>query len=291
MAILGLNPHGFTWNYYVMHLLCRFTLYIFFRKVNLINTENIPMEGGLVLCGTHNNQFVDAMSLMAYFPREINFLVAAVSTKNKWLNFFLKLVNFIPTRRPQDEIFPGTGSVVSLKGDILKAKGASFTKSLTEKATVIYGSPKVELFVRKVIDDDTLEVDNSKCLEFEGEINFRILPKVDQSKMFDNCWKLLADGKVVGIFPEGGSHDQLGLLPIKAGVGIIYMGAIEKYNANAQVIACGINYDNGHKFRSTVILEFGVPYKMHELEVKKYKDPEQKKEVVNDFLQLISRFQ
>lgn len=72
-------------------------------------------------------------------------------------------------------------------------------------------------------------------------------------------------------------------------MGIIYMGAIEKYNVDPQVIACGINYDNGHKFRSTAVLEFGVPYKMHEMEVKKYKDPEQKKEVVNDFLQLICR--
>ena len=291
MAIFGLNPHGFTWNYYMMHLLCRFTLYIFFRKVTLINTENIPMEGGLVLCGTHNNQFVDAMSLMAYFPREINFLVAAVSTKNKWLNFFLKLVNFIPTRRPQDEIYPGIGTVVSVKEGELKGKGANFTKLLTDKSTVIYGSPKVELFVKKVVDDDTLEVDNPKGIEFEGETSFKVLPKVDQSKMFDNCWKFLAEGKVVGIFPEGGSHDQMGLLPIKAGVGIIYMGAIEKYNADAQVIACGINYDNGHKFRSTVILEFGVPYKMQELEVKRYKDAELKKEVVNDFLQLISRFE
>lgn len=70
MAIFGLNPHGFTWNYYLVHILCRFTLYIFFRKVHLINTENIPvvlldkMEGGLVICGTHNNQFVDAMVII-----------------------------------------------------------------------------------------------------------------------------------------------------------------------------------------------------------------------------------
>lgn len=204
------------------------------------------------------------------------------------LNFFLKLVNFIPTRRPQDEIYPGTGQVVSVKGSVLKGKGTSFHKTLTEKSTVIYGSPKVELFVKSIVDDETLEVDNSKGVEFEGAIDYRVLPKVDQAKMFDNCWKLLAQGQVVGIFPEGGSHDQLGLLPIKAGVGIIYMGAIEKYNADPQVLACGINYDNGHKFRSTVILEFGVPYRMHELEVKKYKDPEQKKEVINDFLLLIS---
>lgn len=226
---------------------------------------------------------------MAYFPREINFLVAAVSTSNKFLNFFLKMVNFIPTRRPQDEIYAGAGKVVSVNGSLLKGTGANFTKTVTEKSTIIYGTPKVELFVKKVIDDETLEIDNPKSIEFSGTTEYRVLPKVDQSKMFDNCWKLLAEGQVVGIFPEGGSHDQMGLLPIKAGVGIIYMGAIEKYNADPQVIACGINYDNGHKFRSNVILEFGVPYKMHELEVKKYRDPEQKKEVINDFLLLISR--
>lgn len=228
-------------------------------------------------------------SLMAYFPREINFLVAAVSTKNKWLNFFLKLVNFIPTRRPQDEIYAGTGKIISVKGDILIGKGTSFTKTLGEKSTVIFGSPKVELFVKKVLDDETLEIDNSKSIDLEAEVDYKVLPKVDQAKMFDNCWKKLAQGEVVGIFPEGGSHDQLGLLPIKAGVGIIYMGAVEKYNADPQVIACGINYDNGHKFRSTAILEFGIPYKMEEQEVQKYKIPEQKKEVVNDFLQLISK--
>jgi glycerol-3-phosphate O-acyltransferase/dihydroxyacetone phosphate acyltransferase len=226
---------------------------------------------------------------MAYFPREINFLVAAVSTKNKWLNFFLKLVNFIPTRRPQDEIYAGTGKITSVKGSTLKGQGTNFTKTLSEKSTVIFGSPKVELFVKKVLDDETLEIDNSKGVELEAEVDFKVLPKVDQAKMFDNCWKLLAKGQVVGIFPEGGSHDQLGLLPIKAGVGIIYMGAIEKYNADVQVMACGINYDNGHKFRSTAILEYGVPYKMPDEEVHRYKIPEQKKEVVNDFLQLISK--
>lgn len=214
--------------------------------------------------------------------------MAAVSTKNKFLNFFLKLVNFIPTRRPQDEIYEGTGKIVSLQGNVLKGEDAKFDETLTEKATVIFGSPKVELFVKKIIDSNTLEVDNSKDASLSEPTKFRICPKVDHAKMFDNCWKLLAKGEVVGIFPEGGSHDQLGLLPIKAGVGIIYMGAIEKYQANPQVIACGINYDNGHKFRSTAILEYGIPYRMHELEVKKYLDPEQKKEVINDFLQLIS---
>ena len=69
------------------------------------------------------------------------------------------------------------------------------------------------------------------------------------------------------------------------------MGAITKYECDPQVIACGINYDNGHKFRSNAILEFGIPYKIAEEESQKYKDPLLKKEVVNNFLEKISTFE
>ena len=63
---------------------------------------------------------------------------------------------------------------------------------------------------------------------------------------------------------------------------------MERYQANAQVLACGINYDNGHKFRSTAIIEFGIPYKIDQSEIEKYKDPEGKKEVINSFLETLS---
>lgn len=81
------------------------------------------------------------------------------------------------------------------------------------------------------------------------------------------------------------------MLPIKAGVAIIYMGAIEKYNADPEIIACGINYDNGHKFRSTAILEYGLSYKMPQEMVQSYKHPEQKKLVICEFLNLLSKLQ
>lgn len=66
------------------------------------------------------------------------------------------------------------------------------------------------------------------------------------------------------------------------------MGAIEKYKADPQIIVCGINYDNGHKFRSTAILEFGVPYKMPPEISKNYQNSDQKKEVVSIFLEKLS---
>lgn len=64
----------------------------------------------------------------------------------------------------------------------------------------------------------------------------------------------------MGIFPEGGSHDRLEMLPLKAGICIFALGAMEKYNIQVTLMSCGFNYFNPQKYRSKVIMEFGVPY-------------------------------
>lgn len=67
------------------------------------------------------------------------------------------------------------------------------------------------------------------------------------------------------------------------------MGAIERYQADVQIVACGINYDNGHKFRSTAVIEFGIPYEMPEEKIKMYQSPETKKTVIADFLDILTK--
>jgi len=42
--------------------------------------------------------------------------------------------------------------------------------------------------------------------------------------MFEEVFKHLNNGNVIGIFPEGGSHDRPDLLPIKAGISIMTLG-------------------------------------------------------------------
>jgi hypothetical protein len=53
----------------------------------------------------------------------------------------------------------------------------------------------------------------------------------------------------IGIFPEGGSHDRTELLPLKAGVTLMALGAVEKYKVPVKIVPCGLNYFFGHKFR------------------------------------------
>jgi len=79
------------------------------------------------------------------------------------------------------------------------------------------------------------------------------------------------------------------MLPIKAGVGIIYMGAFEKYGVESKIVVAGINYFKGHKFRSTAVVEFGLPYEMTQDDHRRYQTPEGKKEVINNFLDILSK--
>ena len=48
-------------------------------------------------------------------------------------------------------------------------------------------------------------------------LEYDILGFIDQGKMFEVVKGALAQGNNLGIFPEGGSHDNTDLLPLKAG--------------------------------------------------------------------------
>lgn len=66
--------------------------------------------------------------------------------------------------------------------------------------------------------------------------------------MYEAVWNTLAAHKAVGIFPEGGSHDRTDLLPLKAGVCIMALGAIAKHNLNVRILPVGINYYRADRF-------------------------------------------
>lgn len=68
--------------------------------------------------------------------------------------------------------------------------------------------------------------------------------------MYTSVWNVLKNNGCVGIFPEGGSHDRTELLPLKAGVCIMALGAMAKYNSPVKIVTVGLNYFRGHKFRS-----------------------------------------
>lgn len=82
---------------------------------------------------------------------------------------------------------------------------------------------------------------------------------IDNSDAFDALFTRLAEGGAVGIFPEGISHDEAQLQPLKTGAARIALGAAAKEGAPVCIVPVGLNYSRAGRFRSSVLLRFGEP--------------------------------
>lgn len=72
--------------------------------------------------------------------------------------------------------------------------------------------------------------------------------------------KLLARGGTIGICPEGVSHDEPRLRPIKTGAARIAIAAVSTGEvSDLKIVPAGLYYTSKTKFRSEVLLYFGKP--------------------------------
>jgi 1-acyl-sn-glycerol-3-phosphate acyltransferase len=79
-------------------------------------------------------------------------------------------------------------------------------------------------------------------------------------EMFVAARKLLARGGTIGICPEGVSHDEPRLRPIKTGAARIALGAVSTNEVtDLKIVPAGLYYTSKTKFRSAVLLYFGKP--------------------------------
>lgn len=77
---------------------------------------------------------------------------------------------------------------------------------------------------------------------------------------FEASTKVLAGHGVLSIFPEGISHDDTGLRPIKKGAARIALSAISNPEAaTLKIVPVAITYENKTQFRSRACLHIGEP--------------------------------
>ena len=283
--------------YFLIKNLAELMTYSFFKEIEIIGTENLPEDGPVILCGTHNSQYVDGMMLILTSKRPVNFLIAEKSTRHKLLKHFVRFMNVVPVTRAIDHKKLGNGQIRLVDTNSLLVKGSetAFTDQVKVSDSLRI-SIKVEqeqvpfvfhLNVQEVLDQETVRVKMSpeELLSLqknpyfqrlnENEIEFNtsyyILPKINQKKVFQGTLDALAQGKVIGIFPEGGSHDQTKLIDIKPGACIFQYKYFEATGKICPVIPVGLNYFGSHKFRSKVVINVGAPIesKLDEAEIPK----------------------
>ncbi len=79
---------------------------------------------------------------------------------------------------------------------------------------------------------------------------------------FQRCYELFDKNGILLIFPEGQSHSDPSLRPLKSGAARIVLGAYQANRKLPAVIPVGLNFSNKGRFRSTVFIKFGEPVRL-----------------------------
>ncbi|KIV97855.1 hypothetical protein PV10_01559 [Exophiala mesophila] len=281
---------------------------LFFREVHPRGAWKVPRKGPIILVAApHANQFVDSLVLMRILKteakRRISYLIAEKSTKRKFIGTLSTAIGAIPVGRALDKVKPAQGNIFMPDQDndptLIHGVGTNFKNGQFEIGGLIV-LPKVrgqtpsteiaeiisptELRLKKPFKTpEALESLNRNGPESGSDTpgrgsngsrgcKFSVAPFVDQTKVYNSVFEELDDGGCIGIFPEGGSHDRPDLLPLKAGVAIMALGALANNpDCGVKIIPIGMNYFHAHKFRSRAVIEFGHPIEVHPDQVAAYK--------------------
>ncbi|KAK4703873.1 hypothetical protein P7C70_g2342, partial [Phenoliferia sp. Uapishka_3] len=264
----------------------RMVVSIFFREIESRGAWKCPKEGeGAVIyvAGPHSNQFVDGIVLMSeirsHVGRRCAFIMAKKSMDEPFIGGCAKLMQAIPVVRPQDLAKKGAGKITLSPDDPLLVIGidTSFIEEFTPKTHILLAKAEGGGTgdIAEVLDDTHLrllkpfsEASAKALLRNATGAPYKILPHVDQTTMYQAVFERLASGGSLCIFPEGGSHDRTDLLPLKAGVSIMALGALSRNpDLKLRIVPVGLSYFHADKFRSRAVVEFGNPIEITKEEV------------------------
>ncbi len=205
----------------LLHTIFGIGLSLFFRKIELVNSENLPKNCGLIFVSNHPNALIDPMLLFIALPRKIAFLAKSTLFKMPIIGFLIRTVGALPLYRQQDK-----------------------------------------------------DQDVSK-----------------NNETFSLTRELLKTGGAIAIFPEGISHNESQLQPLKTGAARIALGAVSVGNnpksLDLQIVAVGLYYTNKTMFRSEALLHFGEPFAV--LPIKLDEEGQPSKEAVKELTSNIEK--
>lgn len=121
----------------------------------------------------------------------------------------------VPVIRPQDLMKKGKGTIHIDPLDMLHVIGTNtqFTTHLFPMDMIMMGEDKAQ--VEKVISDTELMIKHEFKLLDGGEHEYKCMPHVEQASVYQAVHDELNKGGCITIFPEGGSHDRMEMLPLK----------------------------------------------------------------------------
>ncbi|KAI7872704.1 hypothetical protein BDF14DRAFT_1872913 [Spinellus fusiger] len=220
--------------------------------------------------------------------------------QQRGIGFLARRVHAIPVVRPQDRAEQGHGRLCLLNPKTspttITGLEARFLSQLQAHDCIVLPKNVGKMQVARVVSDTELvvvaQVTEEKALQVllraEGTA-YKCMPRVEQEAVYERVYDELSHGRCITIFPEGGSHDRAEMLPLKAGVTIMALGAMAKYpGLEVKIVPCGLNYFHAHRFRSRAVIEFGNPISIPSYLVDQFKQSgDQKREACSLLLDMI----
>jgi glycerol-3-phosphate O-acyltransferase/dihydroxyacetone phosphate acyltransferase len=265
-------------------------------------------------------QFVDALILQRVLRQEASrrvSLIVAQKSVHGFIGWASRQVGAVPVGRAQDITKPGSGTIYLPDPindpTLVRGIGTKFGVGEGEPQGMVFlppaknqagGSMNIEKILgpeeirikrpfkgklamkqltgRNDIDEDgNFTNKNQKGIApgYEGT-KYKLAPYTDQTKVYEAVFDRFRNGGCVGIFPEGGSHDRTELLPLKAGVAIMALGALaEAPECGLKIVPVGMNYFHAHKFRSRAVVEFGTPFEIPSQWVEMYRNNQRREAI------------
>jgi len=257
---------------------------IFFREMGVRGNFVVPSSGPVIFAiAPHANQFLDPIVVGATANREdIGFITAAVTFRRRFVGRLAKWINGIPVERAQDlaTAVPGRASA---EGTSVTGEGTNFTALNPGGVLFLEGADPSP--IAEVISDTQLTLKYPVSAPVKNG-RMKVAPQVAQDGFFSTVFEALEAGRAVGVFPEGGSHDQTHFLELKPGVALFSLGGSVKIGKPVPIVPVGLNYFKGHRFRSRVFVDYGDRIYPSEELIAEYAsgDSQRKREAVSKFI-------
>ncbi|HKP45464.1 MAG TPA: 1-acyl-sn-glycerol-3-phosphate acyltransferase, partial [Pyrinomonadaceae bacterium] len=74
----------------------RFALRVYFRRIEIIGLDNVPLSAPVIFVLNHPNALVDPVFLFCLAPRRVSFLAKAPLFRMPVLGFFIRALDSLP---------------------------------------------------------------------------------------------------------------------------------------------------------------------------------------------------
>ncbi|MEP6765100.1 MAG: lysophospholipid acyltransferase family protein [Gemmatimonadaceae bacterium] len=199
----------------------------YYRSIAVAGRSRVPITGPVFLAVNHPNALVDALVVAAVMPRRVHFTAKATIFANPAVGAFLRAGGAIPLKRAADEA--------------KKVATPAEAYSSDSKEKIAYESGAASQQIAPSTANAKSAIDPARNAE-----SFRAVSEA------------LAKGNAIVIFPEGKSHDDPHLAPLRTGLARMALLARDTFQVRGiKIVPVGLLFEQKEAPRSRILIQVG----------------------------------